>query len=186
MRSLRLTPRTASGARSCVLVIGRHVDAMQATVHINAPATLVWEILAAVDLYCAWAPFTTAMAMTGSLEPGQSIVESVELAPGQRHRAQLVVVTHVSPPSSATGGVGELRWDSRQWGSAAVLHSVRTQTVTPDGSGGAGGCTYASTEVMRGALRPLVLCLYGGTVRRGFEAFAKALKERAEQHVGVP
>jgi hypothetical protein len=149
----------------------------QATISIAAPCAVVYGILAAVELYSEWAPFTTAMALEGPLRVGVSITERVELTPGASPRMQLVVVTKVCPPLAA-GDSGELVWESRMAGSAAVLYAVRTQTVTPDVGG---GCTYRSVEAMSGAMQPLVVCLYGGTVRRGFEAFALALKARAER-----
>jgi hypothetical protein len=95
-----------------------------------------------------------------------------------------------------------LCWDS-VLGSACLLHATRTQTVELVGGGGGDAATeggaiasvgtgagatasarprtrYTSEDVMTGLLAPLVLCLYGAAVRRGFEAVAAALKAHCE------
>ena len=44
-------------------------------------------------------------------------------------------------------------------------------------------CRYTTTDAFTGVLTPLVVLLFGGLIRGGFNAMALALKERAEEGV---
>ena len=44
-------------------------------------------------------------------------------------------------------------------------------------------CRYMTTDAFTGVLTPLVVLLFGGLIRRGFNAMALALKERAEEGI---
>lgn len=142
-------------------------EAPTATIHINAPPERVMAMLADLESYPAWMPFTTRM--DGALRVGATITEHVQLTRGSSaRRLQRVVVTAVEPD--------RLDWHSEMLGSRALLFARRTQTVTREGA----GCVYFTRDTMTGLLAPLVLWLYGRVVREGFEAQARALKARAE------
>ena len=44
-------------------------------------------------------------------------------------------------------------------------------------------CRYTTTDAFTGVITPLVVLLFGGLIRRGFNAMALALKERAEADI---
>ena len=44
-------------------------------------------------------------------------------------------------------------------------------------------CRYVTTDAFKGLLTPLVVLLFGGLVRRGFNEMARALKGRGEAGV---
>lgn len=118
-------------------------------------------------------PFTIKMeAAALPLAPGTAITEHVVLDPSRPSsiRLQRVVVTEVDPTTC------RLCWESvmvARW----VLHAARVQELRALPGG---GCVYETRDTMRGALAPLVLCLYGGAVARGFAAQGRALKAAAE------
>jgi hypothetical protein len=108
--------------------------------------------------------------MHGTLAVGETIIETVALTPGTRSlRLQRVVVTAVSP--------SRVEWASTML-HPYILYAHRVQSLTEQSGG---GVLYETSDVMTGLLAPLVLGLYGGAVRRGFEAIAAALKARAEE-----
>lgn len=143
-------------------------------VEIRASADTVFSILARVEAYHMWGmPFTIRMdAASLPLAVGTVITEHVVLDPARPTsiRLQRVVVTEVDPSSR------RLHWESvmvARW----LLHAVRLQHVCalPNGN-----CVYETSDTMRGALAPLVLCLYGNAVARGFAEQGRALKAAAE------
>lgn len=70
-----------------------------------------------------------------------------------------------------------LAWGVR-WVGGIGLHCDRVQEVVPQPSG---KTLYRSYESFRGVLAPLVVLLYGESVRKGFEACADALARRVEK-----
>jgi hypothetical protein len=119
-------------------------------------------------------PFTVLMEPTAlPLAPGTAITEHVVLDPSRPSsiRLQRVVVTEVDPTTL------RLCWESVM-GARWVLHAARVQELRalPGGR-----CVYDTRDTMRGALAPLVLCLYGAAVARGFAAQGRALKAAAEK-----
>jgi hypothetical protein len=157
---------------------------------IDAAPAAVMAALRDVGAYAAWGcPFTERIdvdAASSSLAPGTLLTEHVRLSPGDA--ATRLTVVRVTECSET-----RLCWDSVIL-CACLLHATRTQTVelvaaAGDGGGGSGGgagaharpyTRYTSEDVMTGLLAPLVLWLYGGTVRRGFAAMAAALKAHVE------
>lgn len=145
---------------------------MTASAIIKAPPSSVWGILADLDSYGMWCPFTEAMV--GKLALGSTIVEAVRLRPGDKGTRRTVVrVTALAPR--------EVVWESTV-GGACLLHARRVQTVVPHGAGNA---KYTTTDTLSGLLAPLVMALYGGAVKAGLEAVANALKTRAEERAAA-
>jgi hypothetical protein len=143
------------------------MSAPHASIEIAAPAQRVWEVLAALPLYPAWAPFT--VAIDGALALGGQVTVHVEMTPGAALRLQPMTVTDVSPPA-------RLAWTMTLL-APLLLHAEREQRV--EGLS-ASACRYSTTDRMSGLLAPLVLALYGGSVASGLQRFAAALKARAE------
>jgi len=149
----------------------------RAEVLICAPPAVVWHVLIDLAGYESWrCPFTERMEVAASppglpLAVGDAIIETVRMAPGDRAvRLQEVRVTELQP------GV-RLCWEGVM-GAQFLLHARRSQTLTAVAGGAQ--TLYRTADVMTGLLAPLVLSLYGASVRRGFESIAAALKARAE------
>ena len=136
-------------------------DAME----IEVPVERVWEILVDLELYGEWNPFTTRVDT--SLEVGSPVDLYVTLGPFKLKQPERIQA--VDPPSLlAWGMIMGARWllVTRREQRLEALSETR--------------CRYTTTDVFTGVLTPLVVLLFGGLIRRGFNAMARALKERAE------
>lgn len=142
----------------------KHVVSSEA-VDIAAPAERVWEILVDVERYGEWNPFTSKAET--NLEIGSGVELYVRLGPLKLWQSERVEA--VDPPSL-------LAWSTKM-GAPWLLSARREQRldVLSDSS-----CRYVSTDAFNGLLTPLVVLLFGALIRRGFNAMAVALKERAE------
>ena len=138
------------------------------SVDIEAPVRQVWEILADVERYGEWNPFTTRVDT--SLEVGSSVDLYVSLGPFRLKQPESI--QDVVPPSLlAWGTTMGARW---------LLKTRREQRLE---SLGDTRCRYTTTDAFAGVLTPVVVLLFGGLIRRGFNAMALALKERAEADI---
>jgi hypothetical protein len=124
-------------------------------------------VLLAFSEYPSWAPFTVALRAR-ALAAGERLEVDVQMTPGAALQTQVMTVTAAAPP--------RLAWTFTLL-SPLLLHAEREQLVTPTG---AATCRYSTSDAMSGLLAPLVLALYGGSITRGFEGLAAALKARAE------
>ncbi len=139
-------------------------------VEIAAPAERVWALLAELDRYPEWNPFTPRVETTR--EEGTPIVLHVSFD-GKRPRKQVEILRRWAPGE-------ELRW-SMTIGPAWLFRAERVQTVEPLGPE---RCRYVSEDAFAGLLSPLVELLYGAKVQRGFDAMGAALVARAEAESG--
>lgn len=145
----------------------RHIVSSD-SVEIEAPATRVWEILVNVERYGEWNPFTTRVDT--SLEVGSPVDLYVTLGPFRLRQPESI--QDVVPPHLLVWGmVMRARW---------LLETRREQRLEPLGES---RCRYVTTDAFTGVLTPLVVLSFGGLIRRGFNAMAVALKERAEAEV---
>ncbi len=138
------------------------------SVEVEAPAHRVWEILVDVDRYGEWNPFTTRVDT--SLEVGSPVDLYVILGPFKLRQPELIQDV-VPPRLLAWGMVMGTRW---------LLETRREQRLEPLSES---RCRYITTDAFTGVLTPLVVLSFGGVIRRGFNAMAVALKERAEAEV---
>lgn len=134
-------------------------------VDIDAPVERVWEILTDFKRYGEWNPFTTRV--DANLEVGASVELHVVLGP-LRVR-QTVRIEAIEAPVSLVWGMS--------MGASWLLTARREQRLEMlDES----RCRYLTTDAFHGPLTPPVALVWGGAVRRGFNAMAVALKARAE------
>ena len=138
------------------------------SVDIEAPVRQVWEILADVERYGEWNPFTTRVDT--SLEVGSSVDLHVSLGPFRLKQPELI--QDVVPPSLLAWGM--------TMGARWLLKTRREQRLELLGDT---RCRYMTTDAFAGVLTPVVVLLFGGLIRRGFNAMALALKERAEADI---
>jgi len=135
-------------------------------VEIDAPAGLVWAILAGLPAYSDWNPSTPHITTDGV--PGRWIDLLVCLDDGALIR-ELVVLRRWTPGE-------QLRWD-RQTGPAWWFRCEHVQQVE---SLGPGRCCYVVTDTYAGLLAPLFELRDGARFERAAERTAAALKRRAE------
>lgn len=135
------------------------------SVEIEAPARRVWGILVDVERYGEWNPFTTRVDT--SLEVGSPVDLYVTLGPFRLRQPESIQDV-VPPHLLAWGMVMGARW---------LLETRREQRLEPLSDT---RCRYITTDAFAGILTPLVVLSFGGLIRRGFNAMAVALKERAE------
>ena len=132
---------------------------------INAPADLVWDVLTDAGRYGEWNPFTTRIET--DFQPGSPVRARVLLG---RLPVNVAERTDAAEPPTL------LTWKSVHW-HPILLSAAKSQIIEPLG---AGRCAYRTTDTMTGLLAPIVRMLFGGSILRGFEATATALKHRAE------
>ena len=135
-----------------------------AEVIIQAPPGDAWRILTDLDAYARWNPFTPRVR--SALEPGALVWIVVWLR--WLPLIQVERVQAVQPPSTLAWGF-TLPWSRLLW-------AERVQSLAPH----AEGCTYTTTVTIGGLLLPLVHLLFGGALREGSQAMARALKATAE------
>ena len=137
-------------------------------IEIQVPVERVWEVLMDLERYCDWNPFTTRVDT--SLEVGSPVDLYVTLGPFKLKQPERIQA--VDPPSLlAWGMIMGARW---------LLVTCREQRLEALSDT---RCRYTTTDTFTGVLTPLVVLLFGGLIRRGFNAMARALKERTEEGV---
>ena len=139
-----------------------------AEIEIDAPASLVWTILADLEHYREWNPFTPKVQATLGVM-GSEVVLHVDMKPGSR-------IVQKERLSAFDPAARELGW-GMQMGHPAVLKANRVQRVTERGPA---RCHYFTCDSFSGLLVPIVMGLYGAHIQRGFDGVARGLKARAE------
>ncbi|WP_378732797.1 SRPBCC family protein [Nocardia brasiliensis] len=142
---------------------------IDATVEIDAPAELVWQVITDFPRYGEWNPFVSECR--SSLVPGEPIDMLVHLGPRPRRQREWI--------RSHTPG-RELSYAMKPVPLGA-LHSLRSHTVTPLGDGRA---RYESHFELAGWLGPVVVALLGKRLQRGFASMTAGIKEQAESRRG--
>lgn len=139
---------------------------IDATLDIEAPAELVWNVITDFPRYGEWNPFLPACNTT--LKPGDPIDLQVNLfASGPRPQREWML-THTP---------GKEFSYSMKPAPLGALRSRRSHTVTPLGPG---RCRYQSHFEMGGWLQPLVRGLLGSKLEHGFGGMTAGIKSRAE------
>jgi hypothetical protein len=138
------------------------------TVLIDAPAELVWAVVADFPSYGEWNPF--CVAVDGPLELGASVVLHTPdpARPGELLQTR-EYISALAPP-------GHLQYNTGD--SIPGVHAVRDQWIEDLGDGRSSYCTV---DVFTGDFAQLAYELQGQWVTDGFNALAHALKARAEK-----
>lgn len=133
---------------------------------VAAPASVVWGVLADVDAYPEWNPFTLACRTTWKV--GSPIVMKVRLTPRLTIRQKETIRRYDA------GRLVEYGIDLP----GGLLTSARRHVVTAVDET---TTRYDSEFVLAGRLAPLVRRLLGLHLERGFGAMTIAVARRAEQ-----
>jgi hypothetical protein len=143
------------------------MEEVQTFIDINAPAGLVWAILADFRTYARWNPFIHRMA--GRSASGAKIDFRLKTPAGDDVRVKSKVVSSHEPR--------ELRWLER-WSLPGLFsseHRFRIESLP------SGGVRFHHAEQVRGLMVPLLRQRHRLRGRRGFDAMNVALKQRAER-----
>ena len=114
-----------------------------------------------------WNPFTYKVET--DLGIGSAVNLYVKM-PRRGKGLQVEYVKEVSAPHTLAWGM--------TMGAPFLLTALREQKLTRLSDN---ACTYHSTDAFTGWLTPLVMGLFAGPIRDGFNSVAYALKKRAEQ-----
>jgi uncharacterized protein YndB with AHSA1/START domain len=139
---------------------------IDATVDIDAPVELVWQVITDFPRYGEWNPF--CVECRSSLVPGEPIDMLVKLVGSTPRRQREWVRTH-------TPG-HELSYAMKPVPLGA-LHSQRSHTVTALGSD---RTRYESHFELAGRLQPVVTALLGKALERGFAGMTAGIRRQAE------
>lgn len=142
---------------------------VSATVDINAPSDLVWNVLIDFDSYHKWNTFIPKVE--GRFEVGWEINLHVNLVPKKApllQRERINLIDH----SSKKFYWGVVRFHR------IFLVANRLQEVE---SLGGNRTRYRTDDRLSGLLNPLVFYLYGNAMKIGFEKSARDLKEYCER-----
>lgn len=137
-------------------------------VEINAPASLVWDVLTDLTQYPAWNPYTVKVESTLRMGEPVNLFLPNPATPGE--------LLHVIEHLVAFDRPRLLSWEMTP--SAGNPDAARRDQVIE--ITGETSCTYYSTDVFLGPTAPVVMEQHGEWVRQGFDAVARSLKLRAE------
>jgi hypothetical protein len=160
----------------------------EAQISIDAPASVVWQVLQDLPHYPDWSTFVTAIDCKNSpAQVGDELTLHVALDAGASTSTTKVTNTTVTPPTTDANGVTTAFWYFEYSGvlhKLCLLNGLRLQELRqeqPDGP-----TIYHTWDHLTGCLG----CCSGVTrVTAGFQRQAADLKKRAEalkaQHVSV-
>lgn len=132
---------------------------------IDAPASVVWDVLTDTANYGDWNPFV--LECQAELRPGGPINMKVRLGKGIQKANEVI--------DSVNEGRGfSYRMKPMPMG---ALRSYRIHNIEAKDDG---SCTYSSHFELEGWLSPLVGALMGAKMQAGFDGMSEALKARAE------
>jgi hypothetical protein len=134
---------------------------------IAAPETVVWEVITDLASYPAWNPFVVACRST--LAVGDPISMRVRVLPFWAQPQREWITTH-DPGRRLCYGLRGMPF--------GFLVSCRCHEVR---SLGPQNTLYESRFELGGLLAPVVRCLLGRRLTRGFQAMSEAIRQRAEE-----
>ena len=139
-------------------------------IDIEAPPDEVWAVLARLEDYESWNPFT--VAVRGKLAEGEVVKLTVKLA------GKTVKRRHQISALSAPSRICWTILSDQPW----LIRGERCQTVEPI----EGGSRYSNEEVVEGLVAPLVQLFYGSAIEAGLHALGQGLKAKVEQPSASP
>lgn len=139
---------------------------IESEILIAAAPERVWALLTDFGSYPFWSRFLTSLE--GAIEAGERLAVCIETRSGRRYRFRPVVL-QVTPPRA-------LRWLGRL-GVAGLLDGEQGFFLE---AAPAGGTRLRQTGSFQGLLLPFFWRRIAFEIEAGFDAFARALKARAE------
>ena len=151
-----------------------------ASVEIDAPIEVVWDVMLDTGSYAEWNPFVERVETSQPAAVGNPIVLHVRWANGRTARSP-ERITAVDPPSTESDGTRRAALSYAYVGIPArlgLVRGVRHQRLTQRPGG---PTTYHTVEEFSG---PLVRLAGPDRVAEGFARHAAALKQRAQALAG--
>lgn len=139
--------------------------ALRTTIDIDAPASVVWDVLTDLDAYADWNPFI--VSASGTVATGERLVNRVE-PPGGRGMTFKPTVTEVDDERT-------FEWLGRA-GIPGIFDGRHRFGLTERD----GGTTLEHSEEFSGILVRFMRGSLDSHTLAGFEAMNAALKERSE------
>lgn len=139
---------------------------LQTEIAIEAPANVVWSILADLDHWSEWNPFLTQGS--GVVATGSKLRVTFS-PPGRKPMTMRPIVLAVAPQR-------ELRWRGR-WLMPGIFTGEHAFLLAPTSSG---GTRFVQSERFTGILVPFFGKMLTGPTQQGFRAMNEALKKQAE------
>lgn len=137
-------------------------------VEINAPASVVWNVLVDLDRYADWNPYTPRVESTLKVGEPVNLYLPDPGKPGEHlHVVEYLVAFEPNQLLSWEQRASETSKDSAR----------RDQYIEALGSD---QCTYFTTDIFLGLNADFIMTTYGPWVQKGFDAIALGLKQRAE------
>lgn len=133
---------------------------------IDAPASVVWEVIVDLASYGEWNPFVPEAS--SSFVVGEPIEMRVQMFDSFMQPQRETVLDYVEGERFRYGVAGM---------PLGAIRSSRLHVAQPLGNG---RCAYRSHFELSGWLAPLVELLLGARMKRGFDSMADALEVRAE------
>lgn len=149
----------------------------RASVSIDAPLAVVWQVMLATEEYGDWNPFVVRAETPDPPAVGNPIVLHVRWANGKGTRSP-ERITAIEPPATAADGTTTALLSYVYEGLPARLGLVRGTRHQRLTQAPGGPTTYDTVEEFSG---PLVRLAGPGRVADGFRRHAEALKRRAEE-----
>ena len=136
-------------------------------VEIGTPAEFAWDVLVDYARYPEWNPYTVAVSTTLAVgDPIDLTLPNPDGTPGTFVNREFIRA--VTPPHHLRYDTGDL---------VPGLVGCRDQYVRSLASA---RCSYHTTDTFTGERAELAVQHHGPWVKAGFDAVARALKERAE------
>lgn len=148
----------------------------RASVEIDAPIDVVWQVMLDTDAYGEWNPFVVRAETAQPPAVGNPIVLHVRWANGRGTRSP-ERITAVEPPTTTADGTTTALLSYVYEGLPSRLGLVRGTRHQRLTQRPGGPTTYDTVEEFSGPLVPLA---GPGRVADGFRRHAEALKRRAE------
>lgn len=152
----------------------------RATIEIDAPLELVWQVMLDTASYGEWNPFVVGADTSQPPAVGNPIVLHVQWADGSGTTSP-ERISAIDEPITDSGGTTTacLSYVYEGWpAKLGLVRGTRHQRLT---QAPGGPTTYDTMEVFSG---PLVRFAGPGRVADGFRRHAEALKQRAESLTG--
>ncbi len=143
-------------------------------IRIEAPATVVWDILVDFARYPEWNPFTVRVESSGLI--GEPVIVYIARGHSAKLMRQDFVLETFDPPV-------QISWRLPKIFHRSLFTAYRIQRVDPLGPG---ECTYTTSDEFSGLLARRIHRAQGRWVERQFIRVAEALKARAEQLASRP
>jgi len=150
-----------------------------ASVEIDAPLSVVWQVMLDTEAYAEWNPFVERAETPQPPAVGNPIVLHVRWANGKKTRSP-EVITSIDPPHTDSDGTTTACLSYVYAGlpsKIGLVRGTRHQRLTQVRGG---PTSYDTIEEFSGPLVPLA---GPGRVAEGFRRHAEALRRRAESIV---